>query len=171
MVKYVAPATLLLLASAVSAQETTEQIFSIQTDTTNFQASPTVGPPGSTTEGIMSILPIFTSPTESVTGIMSIPQGETPISTDTVSGIMSIPQGETPISTGLSSSGASASTSGGTTPTPSGSASGSPSGSSTPSESPGAAPHGRFGGDGKSGLFAVALSGLSITFGFAWTLL
>lgn len=113
----------------------------------------------------MRILPITTGTltpdvpfsSVTVTGVMSIPQGETPLTTDLL---------PTPSITGLPTGGSITSITRSVT-------SGSGSGSSPPttSSSTAAAPAVFVAGDGIPSVLALALSGMSMALGFAWILL
>jgi hypothetical protein len=106
----------------------------------------------------MSILPIDTSET------ITLPQATTGLTESAASdtGVMSIPAGETPITTGSTES---------VNPSVTPSGSSSASGSAPPEQSTGAAAPGQTASDGTSAMFAVLFTGLSVTFGFVWTLL
>merc|ERR1712032_124641 len=134
-VSILGPALLFLVSAR--AQDTTEGILTIQTS-----VPPSVGTSGG-----------FGIETDTTSNTITLPQATTGLVT---SAEMSIPPGETPITTGLSSS---------STP-----ASGTPSttGSGAPEQSTGAAPAGAM-VEGGSGMFALAMSGLSVMLGVAWT--
>ncbi|KAF2734851.1 hypothetical protein EJ04DRAFT_512158 [Polyplosphaeria fusca] len=146
-------AAFLFVASAVGQDSTASGFMTIQTSAAD---GPTVTDCiqescfPETTGGILSILPISTS--QSIT----LPQATTGLVTSASdSGVMSIPGGETPLSTG------SGSTSAGTSTGASGSA---------PAQSTGAAPHAHVAGGGGSVMVVMAVSALSMLFGFVWTL-
>ncbi|KAF2243403.1 hypothetical protein BU26DRAFT_523718 [Trematosphaeria pertusa] len=136
-VSVLGPALLFLVSAR--AQETSEGILTIQTS-----VPPSVGTSGG-----------FGIETDTTSNTITVPQATTGLVT---SAEMSIPPGETPITTGLSSTG---SPSGGSE-TPS------TTGSGAPEQSTGAAPAGVV-VDGGSGMFALAMSGLSVMLGVAWT--
>lgn len=106
---------------------------------------------------VESLPPIGSEPTPSVTGILTHPL--LPPISQTTDPLMSIPQGETPESTGVPVS-----------PSTSGSGLASASGSGPAEQTTAAAPP-SLKGDNTPFMLALGISGVSILFGAAWTLL
>ncbi|KAF1926744.1 uncharacterized protein M421DRAFT_422342 [Didymella exigua CBS 183.55] len=193
--------SLLLLAGGAIAQsesvvteipasltQTTEQVFTIQTSVPTGSATdpimslpveslpvPSSVPPVSMPVPIETSVPPVSMPVPIETSVppvsmpvpisddvtMTLPvESLPPVGSDaSVSGSMSIPQGETPESTGV-------------LPTSSGSGSASASASrSAPAEQTTAAAPPSLKGDSTSFIFALGVSGVSVLFGAAWTLL
>ncbi|KAF2655714.1 hypothetical protein K491DRAFT_778535 [Lophiostoma macrostomum CBS 122681] len=118
-----------------------------------------------TTEGGMTIQTSTVSVHEPVpVSTTSVTVVTTAVTTATVSGVLSVPGGETPITNGTATVTSTVSHNG------SASSSAALSTTGKPSQTGAAAP-GHFSGHGDAALLAMALSGLSITLGFAWTLL
>ncbi|KAJ4985941.1 hypothetical protein SVAN01_08523 [Stagonosporopsis vannaccii] len=184
--------TLLLLAGATAAQ-TTEDVFTIQTSIpagsspsdavplpvpsdVSFSSVPPVSLPSPIDVSLSSVPPVslpspsdvsfedvtMTLPVESLPSVGSEPAPTATITnpnSQTTDPAMSIPQGETPESTGAieTSSGSS-------------NASSSASGSAPAEQTTAAAPP-SLKGDSTQFMLALGLSGVSILFGAAWTLL
>ncbi|KAF2280523.1 uncharacterized protein EI97DRAFT_430226 [Westerdykella ornata] len=161
---FLASAVLLLAQAMPSRGQTRAQLFTVQTSMPSVPVeAPTdlpvpTNPPGSLSDDTMSVGPIEITDSFSV----SIPpELSSLLATD--SGIMSIPAGETPLSTGDLSNTTRASH----TSTPSSSTTPSASTSQSPTS---AAALGQTAG--RSGSLLVAtVSGLSLAVGFAWLLL